>query len=184
MLPYSLFVLVTTSDTVSGRFTVNDSPSMSTWDEGAATWTETQRHTATNQTHGDWQTGVNRDRTYAQWDTPERAHWDANDAAWLDAAPAWDMAEQTDQRAWVIGKAGRFGGNVRSATGIMHTARIWIKPPDPATPAALTRRQALREAVTAWNADSQACTTEAEANHPGDYSSPYHRWLSYYLKTH
>lgn len=184
MLPYSLFLLVTTSDTISGSFTVTDSPSLSTWDEGASTWTETERNTTQNQTQGSWTSGINRERDSALWDTPERAHWDATDITWRDCAPAWDMAEATDTRRWVIGQAGPFGGNVTSATGIMHTARIWIKPPDAATPAAITRRQVLRNAVTAWTTDRHACTVTAEQNQPGDYSSAYHRWIAYYLNTH
>ena len=184
MLPYSLFLLITTSDTISGSFTVTDSPYLSTWDEGASTWTETERNTTQNQTQGEWATGTNRDRTSALWDTPERAHWDANDVHWMDAAPAWDMAEQTDERTWIVGKAGRFGGNVRSATGVLHTARIWIRPHDPATPAAVARRQVLRDAVAAWTSDSDTCTRTAKLNQPGEYASDYHRWLAYYLKTH
>lgn len=184
MLPPSLYLLVTTSDRVSGKFTVNDSPAMAQWDEGQAVWSDQERPTSGQNTSGDWTTGINQQRDAMTWDAPDRAHWDENDITWPDAVPAWDTEEPTDTRTWVIGAAGPFGANVTSATGVPHTARLWIRPPDAQTAPQLTRRQLVRIAVQEWLLDPTTCATEAEANHPGDYSSAYHRWVSYYLNTH
>lgn len=161
-----------------------DGAPFAVWDEGYRRWLEISDAGNPAYNAPRWVNGPAISRRNSAWDVPPQAYWDAGASRWLDCAPGWDTAPGSDKRTWIIGKAGEFGGNILSATGIMHTARVWIKPPDPATAANLQRRTVMRNAVALWHNDPQTCTATATNNQPGTYWSPFHRWIAHYLRTH
>jgi hypothetical protein len=228
MLPFSLLTLAQNSASLSGQFSVSDSPTLTLWDNGSTSWIDAladiapqappriwpnlttikRRRSAwdgdtptawdggttewieaatgetTPATPTRWIFGPAIARRGTRWDEPPQTLWDNGKTRYSDVAPGWDTPPGTDERTWVIGPAGPFGCNLFSATGARLTARVWITPPDPQTDAQLSRRSRTREAVAAWKADKSTCTATARNMQSGSYISDYHRWLSYYLKTH
>lgn len=184
MLPYSLFLLMQTIDTARGKFSVPDSPSLTLWDDGQSRWNDFSWHPDQPLTVPPWGFQRGTLRTGNNWDEAEQTHWDGGLTRWTDQAPGWDAAIGTTRRTWVVAPAGPFGANVWSQTNKAHTARMWTRPKDDKTAAKLTRRALVRDAVAAWKIDPEGCIESARENNPGHYWSEYHRFLSYYLKTH
>lgn len=170
--------------TIARRRSQWDSAPHPVWDGGISEWIDSKHGPFASYDVPQWINGPAITRRASRWDGPPQSAWDAGASRWLDSAPGWDTPPGTDRRTWIIGRAGQFGGNVRSATGIMHTARVWIKPPDPATIATLARRELMRQAVAQWHADRETCTAIAINQQAGTYWSPFHRWIAHYLRTH
>ena len=184
MLPLSLLDLINSSMLVSGKITVNDSPSLSIWDDGATSWTDDNFSGGQTPVVAPWPLLPSTIRRPLRWDEPPQSIWDDATTRWLDVAPGWDTPIGTERRTWIVGKSGPFGVNAISSNGTPHTARIWIKPPDPKTAANLARRQVFRAAIAAWKADKAGSAATARNKHSGRFDNDYQRHISYYLKTH
>lgn len=184
MLPLSLLDLINSSTHVRGKITVNDSPNLSVWDTGQTTWTDDNYSGGQTPFVPPWPLLPTTIRRPLRWDEPPQSVWDEATTRWLDVAPGWDTPIGTARRTWIVGKSGPFGVNALSSNGTPHTARIWIKPPDPKTSANLARRQIMRDAVSAWRNNKTSSTAIAKANHSGSFDNDYQRHISYYLSTH
>lgn len=170
--------------TIKRRISSWDDAQHPLWDGGISEWIDAATGYAGTPTPERWINGPTIARRGSKWDEPPQSAWDNGSSRWFDCAPGWDTPPGDTRRTWVIGKAGKFGGNVLSASGVLHTARLWIKPPDPATARHLARRAHMRDAVALWHADKTSCANIAQANKPGTYWSPFHRWIAHYLTTH
>lgn len=170
MLPFSLVKLAASTDTISGTLTVNDSPPITLWDDGATRWRDYDSYGEAPHLH-----------IATRWDEPPKTLWDDGATRWLDVAPGWDVPAGTDRRRWVIGKANPKIYNLVSRTGVRLLARLWIKPPDPKTPATQARRALVSAAAAAWRTDKAACIATARRLATRAYSSDYNSWLSCYL---
>lgn len=171
MLPFSLLKLAGATDTISGTVTVDDSPPITLWDDGSTRWRDY---------HGFGQMPYVHERT--RWDEPPATLWDNGTTKWYDVAPGWDVPNGTARRRWVIGKANQKIYNIISGTGVRLLARLWIKPPDPKTPATQARRALVSAAATEWRNNRTTCIATARTLATRSYSSDYNAWISCYLK--
>lgn len=184
MLPFSLVQLAAASASLSGQFTVADSPQITLWDEGRTVWIDLMQNLAPAQDVPGWPPGPQIARRTTRWDEPSQTIWDGGKTRFYDVAPGWDTIAGSDTRTWVIGPAGPFGVNLYSGTGAPLTARLLTQQNDPRTLAQQSRRSIHAAAVAAWHSDPSTCTQTATTNQPGEYWSPFHRWIAYYHRTH
>lgn len=176
--------LAAASASLSGRFTVTDAPAMALWDDGASSWIDPRPDLPPPTGAPSWRYIPPVAMRGAFWDTDEPSQWDGGATTYTDELGGWDMPTASGHQTYVIGKAGPFGANLTSKTGLKMTARVHIIPPDPRNPAQIARRTKHAQAVAAWHANANLCTATAIANRPGHYWSHFHRWIAHFHKTH